>query len=224
MNEVDGTKVGPLNLTAETEEMGKYFLLEPDSTRGGRGHGVVFENVKRLVDSPRLVLRPHEGGIPKFKEVPRLVYSPAKGQPPEDLEGGMSGYWLVSKRLKDVFEKTDPAGFEFAECDYRLADGSSGPTYFLCDVVRVLEAVDEEASELKIETSDKYHAGKHYSFSGGARLSFLDEVVGSAHVFRTPYSGNYIVCDRVLRDAIVDAGIWSAARSNGVWFIDAADI
>lgn len=211
-------------MNSQLPKTGQYFLLEPDSTRGGSGHGVVFENAKRLLDSPRLVLRPHEGGFPEFRETPLLVYSPAKGDPPEDLEGGMSGYWLVSKRLKEVFEQTDPAGFQFAECDYRLADGSAGPTYFLCDVVRVLDAVDENSSVLNIEISDRYYAGKHYGFSGGASIAFLEEVVGSAHVFRTPYSGKYVVCDRSMRDAIVEAGIWEPTTSLGIWFIDAADI
>jgi hypothetical protein len=76
---------------------GKYFLLMPDTTRGGKGHGVVFENAKRLRIPPRLILRPEEGGFPPMAEKPLLVYSAKKGSLPEDLEGGMSGYWMVSE-------------------------------------------------------------------------------------------------------------------------------
>lgn len=211
-------------MNSQLPKMGQYFLLEPDSSRGGRGHGVVFENVERLLDPPRIILRPQGGGFPPLREMPRLVYSPSKGDPPEDLEGGMSGYWLVSKRLKEVFERTDPDGFQFVECDYRLEDGSMGPAYFLCDVVRVIDALDESVSKLGVEVSDKYHAGKYYDFAGGASVTFRQGVVGSAHVFRTPYSGNFVVCDSVMQDAIIEAGIWKTVRSNGVWFIDAAEI
>jgi len=217
-------QTGYLVMSSQLPKMGQYFLLEPDSTRGGRGHGVVFENVKKLIDPPRMILRPQGGGFPQLRETPRLVYSPSKGDPPEDLEGGMSGYWLVSERLKKIFERTDPAGFKFAECDYRLEDGSPGPIYFLCDVVRVIDALDEVASKLTVEVSDEYFAGKYYNFAGGASVTFREDVVGSAHAFRTPYSGRYVVCDSFMRDAIIDAGIWKPEKSNGIWFIDAADI
>jgi len=202
----------------------KFFLLEPDSTRGGRGHGVVFENVQKLRTPPRLILRPREGGFPKMSETPLLVYSEKKGDPPQDLEGGMSGYWLVSERLKNVFERIDPEGFEFAACDYRLEDGSAGPRYFLCDVVRVLDAVDEGSSKLTVEVSEEFPAGRFYDLTGGWSLVFRSEVVSEAHVFRTPYSGDLVICDRVLRDAIVKAGIYGGVRSNGLWFTDASDI
>lgn len=75
---------------------------------------------------------------------------------PEDLEGGFSGYWLVSERLRRVMEAVDSEAFAFANADYRLADGSKGPTVFLCDVVRVIDALDEQSSQLTIEISDDF--------------------------------------------------------------------
>ncbi|UXA55172.1 DUF1629 domain-containing protein [Xanthomonas prunicola] len=191
--------------------------------RGGPGHGAVFENRKILMTPPRLILRPAEGGFPPMREVPRIVYDPKRGPPPEDLEGGMSGYWLVSARLKKVFEAVDPKGFEFVECDYRLEDGSKGPSHFLCDVVRNLDALDEESSRLNIKISDDYPEGKFYNFAGGISLSFRKEIVNGAHVFRMPYSGRYVICDRILRDAIYDAGIGSESGSDGIWLEDASD-
>lgn len=95
-----------------------------------------------------------------------MVYHPSEGVPPEDLEGGFSGYWLVSERLRRVMEMVDPAAFEFAETDYRLANGSKGPNVYLCDVVRTVDALDEDASYLDIKVSDEYEAGKHYSLAG----------------------------------------------------------
>lgn len=198
---------------------GEFFHLRPDVGRGGKGHGVIFENRQALLTPPRLILKPEAGGFPPLREVPRLVYDPREGVLPEDLEGGMSGYWLVSERLRQVMEAVDPDAFVFAETDYRLADGSRGPTYFLCDVVRTLDALDEEASTLNIIISDDYEAGKHYSLAGGTRLAFKRDVLGSAHVFRLAYNGG-VFCDRVFKDAVTAAGIVTAKRTNGLWFYD----
>ncbi|MGV8960732.1 MAG: DUF1629 domain-containing protein [Stenotrophomonas sp.] len=211
-------------MTQNTPKPGEFFLLMPDTTRRGRGHGVVFENEDALRTPPRLILRPEGGGFPPLREVPRLVYDPKQGDPPEDLEGGMSGYWLVSERLQKVFAAVDPEGFAFVECDYRLADGSAGPRYYLCEVARELDALDEEASKLTIIVSDDYPGGKFYDLTGGTSLAFREDVVSGAHVFRTPYSGDLVYCDRTLRDAVWDAGIGSRRKSRGLWFTDASDI
>lgn len=203
---------------------GEFFLLMPDTTRGGRGHGVEIENEEVLLTPPRMIIRPREGGFPIFKEKPRLIFSPKEGDPPEDLEGGLSGYWLVSERLQQVFAAVDPEGFAFVECDYRLADGSEGPRYYLCEVTREVDAVDEQASKLFIDTAEYFINGKFYDLTGGTSLAFRKDLLGHAHVFRTPYSGNLTFCDRLLRDAVWKAGIGGPRRSCGLRFKDAADI
>lgn len=159
------------NMTNQPKK-GEFFELLPDGRRGGKGHGVIFENEQALLTPPRLILQPDEGGFPPLRETPLLIYNPMEGALPQDLEGGFSGYWLVSERLRKVMESVDADAFAFADADYRLADGSKGPTVFLCDVVRTLDALDEEASELDIKISDDYEAGKYYSLAGGSRLAF----------------------------------------------------
>lgn len=80
---------------------GEFFLLMPDATRGGKGHGVVFENAKRLRIPPRLILRPEEGGFPLMAEKPLLVYS-AEGEPPRGSGGGaerlLDGLRAITRR------------------------------------------------------------------------------------------------------------------------------
>jgi hypothetical protein len=201
---------------------GEFFILEPDARRGGKGHGVIFGNEQALLTPPRLILRPEGGGFPLLREAPRLVYYSREGALPQDLEGGMSGYWLVSGRLREVMESVDPGAFAFADTDYRFEDGSSGPPYFLCDVVRTLDALDENSSQLNIMISDDFEAGKHYGLTGDIRLAFKREVLGSAHVFRLPYSG-FVYCDRVFKDAVEAAGITTPSRTNGLWFEDAVN-
>ncbi|MGH8426282.1 MAG: imm11 family protein, partial [Pseudomonas fluorescens] len=93
------------------------------------------------------------------------------------------------------------------------------PTYFLCDVVRTLDALDEEASTLNIVISDDYEEGKYYDLTGELRLAFKRDVLGSAHVFRLAFHGG-VFCDRIFKDAVIAAGIVTQKRSNGLWFYD----
>lgn len=43
---------------------GEFFILQPDARRGGKGHGLVFENEEALLTPPRLILRPKARGFP----------------------------------------------------------------------------------------------------------------------------------------------------------------
>lgn len=201
---------------------GEFFKLRPDARRPGPGHGVVLENEQELISPPRLLLRPSSGGFPQLKATPKLAHVPEAGPLPEDMEGGLSGYWLVSSRLKGVMESVDPGAFAFAETEYRLADGSSGPAMYLCDVVRTIDALDEAASELQIEISDEFAAGKYYDLAGGAKLAFKKDVLGSSHVFKLPFNG-VVFCDRAFKEAVEAAGISSLESSGGLWFSDAVN-
>ncbi len=139
---------------------------------------------------------------------------------PRDFEK-LAGIWIVSEALKRVFESVDPEGFAFAGCDLTLADGSLGPQYYLCNVTRWLDALDESASRVQIEVEHDYQTGEDlnfYSVSGGASLVFRREVVGNAHIFRQPRLGTEAICDRVLFDAL------NAAQLDGLLLRDAADL
>ncbi|WOB25474.1 MULTISPECIES: DUF1629 domain-containing protein [Xanthomonas] len=203
-------------------QKGDFYILMPDLECGPEV-GVLFENVKKLLVPPRLILRPNEGGFPALEEKPRLIYDSSKGAMPKDLEAGFSGYWLVSERLHRVFSTVDPEGFSFVECDFRMTDGSKGPRYFLCDVVRVLDALDEDQSEVEIEVSDEFVNGKFYDFTGGAKLKFRKDVIDESHVFILKYSGDCVFCDKIMRDAVRDAGIGVDGVSDGLWFRDASN-
>jgi uncharacterized protein DUF1629 len=102
------------------------------------------ENLK-VLRGDALALYPPEGrqGFPIYPEKPHVVIGKRKkGPPPSDIELFHS-YWLISDRLKSVFELVDPAAFAFQSCDVTLRDGSQGPIHWLCDVIRVLEAFGE---------------------------------------------------------------------------------
>jgi Protein of unknown function (DUF1629) len=156
---------------------------------------------------------PEQRGFPNYPEPPRLLFDKTLGRPPRDLEL-CSEYWLISDRLKTVLEAVDPAGVAFVRCEVRLRGGEPGPTYWLCDVVRVLDAVDEMASRLGIYDA---RGRKIYSLAGGASLVFKEDVVGSAHIFRMAYLKPQVIGDQQLKDSCKAAGL------KGITFVDAAN-
>ncbi|WP_184409132.1 DUF1629 domain-containing protein [Xanthomonas sp. 3075] len=198
---------------------GEFYILRPDM-RGGRGPGVEFENEK-AVPFPVYMSEPSErGGLAELKETPRLRYDSRVGDMPNDLESGFKGYWLVSEPLKQVLQSVDPDGFAFVPCSFLLEDGTEAPPHYLCEVVRILDAIDEAASKVKVLTG--YPNGKYYRVAGGASFAFKKEVVGVAHVFRTPYTADAF-CDRVLRDILIEHGFGKSPKTRGVRIMDAAD-
>lgn len=197
----------------------KFYVFGPDITGGGRGHGLVFVNEKQLLTPPRMIVRPEGRGFPELKEKPRIAYDKKRGKPPRDLEGTLSGYWFVSERLKKIFEAVDPEGFAFAECDYTLNDGSIGPKHFLCDVIRSIDALDEEASDVRVKYYPNHQTGddvKVYSVAGGGSLHFHEAAIGDAHVFVQPKLAADPICDETLHDACE-----AAKGIQGLWFLDA---
>jgi hypothetical protein len=109
-------------------------------------------------------------------------------------------YWLVSDRLKSLFEVFYPAAFAFQACDAALRDGSPGPVYWLCDVVRVLDAFGDE-------TLRKIRGPGYRGFFGDKSLAFDESLIGTSHIFRTPYSRGAEFCDQSLKDACKVAGM-----------------
>lgn len=201
---------------------GEFYLLTPDTRGGGRGRGVVMENKREIPLASYLSLPPGNGGLSELKEIPRLRLDSSLGEMPRDLEGGFRGYWLVSEPLRRLLKAIDGAGFEFRRSVVTLEDGSAGEARYLCEVVRTLDAIDEQASAVKV-LSDGYPNGKFYDITGGAALAFRKDVIAGAHVFRTPFTAD-VYCDRVLRDALIESGFGVPPATRGVWLMDAASL
>ncbi|MFM0646127.1 DUF1629 domain-containing protein [Paraburkholderia bryophila] len=106
---------------------------------------------------------------------------------------------------KIVFESLDPEAFEFLKSQVELADGSEPPLYWLCDVVRVLDAVNETASKMKIKHFE--NGQKYYSFLGGTSLKFRDDLDVSYHIFRLKFSSPSVVCDQKFKFAFRNAAV-----------------
>lgn len=200
----------------------KFFLIGPDTRGGGKGHGIILENKKALITPGLIVFAPPPGkkGFADLPETPHLIYDRKKGKMPRDLEL-FGSYWLVSEPLKHVFESVDSAGFAFVACDFTLPDGSKGPQYYLCDIIRVIDAINEEASKLKVIWEHDYTNNrdiKRYSILGRASLSFFEEKLAGVHVFEPLKLAGNAVCDDVLRTACTEASL------KGIRFEDTTDL
>ncbi|CEE42294.1 DUF1629 domain-containing protein [Xanthomonas citri pv. citri] len=206
--------------TQNAPRKGEFYILRPDMRGGGRGPGVKLENEDAVPFSIAYSLPGEDAGLAALKEPPRVRYDSHIGDMPNDLESGLKDYWLVSEPLKQLLEAADPEGFAFALCDFRLEDGTPAAPHYLCEVVRIIDAIDEEASTIKVLAG--HRNGKYYSLRGGAELAFKKEVIGAAHVFRTPYTADAF-CDRSLRDTLIEYGFGKSPRTRGVRVIDAAD-
>ncbi|ASK98907.1 hypothetical protein XcvCFBP7112P_19890 [Xanthomonas citri pv. vignicola] len=205
---------------ASVSYKGKFFVIEPSLWSNGQGPGLEIANEEALINPGMNTMDPPNGEASQYPERPHLIHVPELGGMPRDFEE-IAGIWIISAALKHVFESVDHAGFAFASCDFTLADGSPGPQYFLCDVIRSLDALNEGASRVKVKYEHDHQTGediKYYSVSGGASLVFNEDVVAGAHIFRQERIGAEPICDRVLFDAL------NAANLNGVRLRDVADL
>lgn len=199
---------------------GQFFVLEPSFWGRSEQPGIEIANKKQLRLPGTFMVEPPNGDPNQYPEKPHLIQVPELGGMPRDFEK-VAGKWIVSEELKRVLESVDPQGFAFAPCSFTLADGSTGPQYYLCGVVRALDALDEDGSQVKIEYERDHQSGedlKFYSVAGGASLVFRKNVVGNAHVFRQPRLGLDAICDDVLANAL------RAANLEGVRLRDVSEL
>lgn len=171
-----------------------FYRMDADYNLGGKP-GLRLENadiVERYLHGWR-----SDPNYAKLPARPRFLFDKKLGRPPRDIEGYV-GHWLVSDRLKAVLEEVDHDAFGFASCEVCLPDGTAGPHRWLCNVVRVLDALDEQASELRIVED---MGQKVYWLAGPTRLIFREDVVGPAHVFRMAFMEVTVICDQTMKDA-----------------------
>lgn len=220
---IEATVTAPTAIEVSAEaasHKGEFFLIDASFLGNGRVAGIEIANEEKLIEPGMNVVSRPDGSPDQYPERPRLVHVPEKGAMPRDLEE-LAGIWIVSEPLKQLFEQLDAEAFAFVACDFSLADGSSGPQYYLGNVLRRLDALDEASSRVNIKLDHNYQTGeddKLYSLVGGANLVFKQDVVADAHIFRQDRMGAPPICDRAMFDAL------SAANFSGVRLRDAADI
>lgn len=149
----------------------RFYEIGPNFALGG-GLGFCLED--------RSVLPPHGvSRLPASTPPVSCVFDKSVGKLPCDIEL-CSAWWLVSERTKALFERLDPEAFVFVPCEVRMRRGQyDGPKFWLCDVVRVLDALDESQSRLRMGIRDDIsfldHGRKYYEFLAfGGKLVFRE--------------------------------------------------
>ncbi len=180
-----------------------------------------LENIAALNPGRTILAPPPERrGFPEYSERPRFLFEKKRVRRPLDIRE-FHYFWLVSDRAKTVFQTVDHAGFEFTACDVRVSRGIyDGPRYWLCDVTRVLDALDEKQSRLEIGIREdpKYNdfGKKYYNLVGDAKLVFNEDAVGSAHIFRMAFCPMKVICDQALKDACKAADLIGIKFNNAL--------
>src|SRR5688572_24653811 len=107
---------------------------------------------------------PFQRGFRNYRVRPRIRVSKRLGRKPYDVEF-YSEYWLVSDRAKRLFDQINRTDFTYLAVDTEFDPGSDTTTYWLCDIVSVLDAVDEARSAVESGIADdgskvhQWHAG-----------------------------------------------------------------
>jgi hypothetical protein len=152
----------------------------------------------RVLRSPR-----GERRFPALAETPRLLIDKSLGRPPVDWEM-FHDFWLVSDRMKGVLEAEDREGVAFLKCETRSLKGGA-PVYWLCDIIRRLDVIDEEKSIVQV--LDEGTDFRRYDGTTISRYVFREEAIGSAHIFRPRFLEQWILCDQTMKDACKAAGV-----------------
>jgi hypothetical protein len=178
-----------------------------------RASGFELLNERTLL--PFLKPPPGRRGFRDYPETPVFFCDPRAGRTNWDFEE-YCGYWFISDRMKKILEQFDHTAFAFLRCKVQLPDGTEGSLRWLCDVVHVLDALDEEKSGITISTASD--GSKFYAFFGGESLIFKEDAVGPHHIFRMMYRESKVICDGEMRS------VCKAARLVGISFVDLAKL
>jgi len=178
----------------------KYYTLNPDFSTDS---APVPKWVNKEEQSKSLNLDPDNSNKPfhgfQFSEPPQIKFD-RKGHrgPFEDATPMTLGIWFVSERLKTLFEQLDPEVFVFQKVDVDYSNfPEPGPNYWFCYIMRVLDCVDEEHSEIVYQPEITWKV-----YTGLIDIKMRPEVVGSVHAFRLKYASLKLIVDDLVVDTL----------------------
>lgn len=126
----------------------KFYHVRLDF-RFGTPPGLRVENIT-VLNGGRVLMSPRgRRSFPVLSEPPQLLIDPSLGRAPVDWEL-LHDFWLVSGRMESLLETVDREGVAFLKCESRSLRRKPAPEYWLCDVIRTLDAIDEEKTRGKI--------------------------------------------------------------------------
>ncbi|WP_084583745.1 imm11 family protein [Sphingomonas azotifigens] len=187
--------IGPMAYKPETSGR-KFFEVRADRTIGRLPFDVVNEEEVGFYKPG-----PYPGGIgfPIYQGVPILRFNPRRKRIPDLNQYGR--LWIVSDRAKNVLARVDPEAFEFRPTEsVRGGKPLERDSYWLCAPIRILDAVDEDRSEIWIG-----RLGDNYTYPSLHLARMRLEVVGDAHAFCPMRSLSLIIFDEIMVDKIKSA-------------------
>jgi hypothetical protein len=176
----------------------KYYTIETDFTLSSAPVREWINKREQMKDFYPDSSKPF-GGI-RFSEPPQIRFD-RKGHRGalSDADPITLGIWLISDRVKPVFERLDRDACVFLRVNIDYSNfPQPGPDYWFCYFIRELDCVDEERSA--IAYYDNVPGIKAYENLADVKMK--PAAVGSAHAFRLKYAKMKLVVDDVVVDAM----------------------
>lgn len=186
----------------------RYYIAGQDFTSNPSDYSFVNKD-RALIGGRTAGTHEHRGrlpatnlriGVPPLKEPPKLVVGAAANLL-RDVYG--FGPRFVSSPARDLLQRLDPLGFEFAECATSDGNGIPIPPYFIMDVIRVTE-LDEDRSNIQ-RYQDVYpnvpEAQGNFSILKLNDVYIKSGLSPDAHAFYIPGFAQAFILDEVIVDA-----------------------
>jgi len=193
----------------------KFYLFGSRSVSRPAGWKLV-NKAELFGDRHPLILTPpgpFDRGFRTYPVPPRFHVSTRFGRNLADFEQN-GEYWLVSDRAKRVLSEISDTDFAFLACDTEVDPGKDPITLWLCDVMPMLDAVDESRSDIKTLVGE--NGVRVYQMFGSFSMRFHESIIGAHHAFRLQTNFGNIVVDDFFKHAIKKSGL------TGLIFRDAA--
>ncbi len=182
-----------------------YILRDPPREWPSGREFLNQEEVCRGSGSPILSApSPFQRGFRDYAVRPRFRVGKRLGIKPYDVER-YSEYWLVSDRAKQLFDEIHASDFTYLAVDTEFDPGSEPTTYWLCDIVTVLDAVDEARSAVQSRIADD--GSKVHQMVGYASVAFDENLVGRHCVFRMKTNWPTLIGSESFKIAFKQAGL-----------------
>ena len=179
----------------------KYFLFKPDLGRPGALRPQWINEKEQIIGLRAMERKPFLNM--QFSQAPKLVFDRRASRGVMLDAYREIGFWTVSERLKTLLEKIDPEAFAFVRTEVEYKNFKSpGPDYWFADIVRILDCVDEENSDIKYQVGASQ---KNYLRLINAAMKL--DVIGSARFFRLEYSPLMEITDDVAVNTLRKAGV-----------------
>jgi len=170
---------------------GRRFLNEAEVCRGSGSS---------ILAAPS----PFQRGFRDYSVRPRFRVGKRLGRKPYDVER-YSEYWLVSDGAKRLFDEINATDFTYLAVDTEFDPGSDPTTYWLCDIVSVLDAVDEAHSAVASSIADD--GSKVHLIGGYCSLAFDENLVRRHCVFRMKTNWPTLIGSESFKIAFKQAGL-----------------